>query len=475
MAPKPAYPPASDIGTALPEETKKWIPSNWKVTDADTKIFEGDAPVFPDVDETSLDLVFKTRAQQPKQKTSAASIPTSVEPKPPILVVLDDGKEKMQMQIRLKKFLKSCFTDFTDDGKQNVIDLDTVIASIGTMDITRFDRETIEKLSLLLPNDDAMFQAKKFRKDHPPKKDQPSKTTPQFPDKADYFLYNLCAVEDFEMKIDAMVFQVTYDRAANEIRTNLENIINQMTDLKTSIPLKNLMGLLLHISNLFRKRNKKLDDLTGIKLVALKKLYDVKNDSQQNTGTDTSLLHYLIALSENDKMMALKENDIEKPDMLDLKMDMSFLYSEFHEILKSIIALDKKTKTFGTACDIFKPVDGEININYNRLKFFHIRAESVFENPLTKIDPPGTSTPVQGTVLPVQGTVLPVPRKVSTLLDLLLLPTPSPPPPPGGIPAPPPPPPGGMPAPRPPPPPPGGLPRPPPPPPGGLGNPPPPL
>ena len=453
MAQAPAHPYASHNGAGPPEEYPKWNPSNWILAEVETKKFEGDAPVFPTVDSASLDKIFKSRAKQPTRQTSVALKPTSVALKPPItLEVFKDRRQNMGIQMRV--FLKEFFAD----KKETVIDLETVIAAIETMDVTRFNRETIESWLTLLPTDKAMEQAQKFRKD------QSSGTIPSFTDNIDYFVYKMCELSTFRIKVEAMVFQVTYDEEANEIRTKLKDIIDQMIDLKTSQPLKNLMGLLLHIGNLFRENYKKPNQI-GIKLETLKKLNEVRNNSQDGSGTDTSLLHYLIALTDNDTTT---------PNILDLKIDMSLLNSEFHDILRSIRALDAKTTLFGEACDLFKTVYPEKLEDCKRLQDFHTRAKSVFEKRLEQIFPPETSEPVRRTVLPVPG-------KVSTLLDLLNLPYDLKPSSNGistsrGAPPPPPPPPGGLRNPPPPPPPPGGLgnPPPPPPPPGGLGNPPPP-
>jgi len=237
-----------------------------------------------------------------------------------------------------------------------------------------------------------------------------------FNEKIDLFVYKLCGLPNFRNNVNAMHFQMNFGEKEKNIRTTLNNIRNQMTDLRESTRLKNVMALILHVGNLFQHDSGK-NDLDGIKLETLNELVGVRNDDKAD-GKNTSLLHFLIALTENEKATE---------DMMDLKLNMTSMGETFHSILSDINALKEQHVILGTICGVpevegnpVPDVEGDPVLKQEEvrqtLEEFYTKTKPAFEG---SFDPPiGPSVKVE----PPTAKLEPVSVRVTNLFDLLNIP-----------------------------------------------------
>lgn len=150
------------------------------------------------------------------------------------------------------------------------------------MDEKKFSESHLKQLLLYAPDSKELQKFKYFA-------DDVSKL-----DKADRFCYEMSKVSWYKQRLKALLFKARFADKVEEIKPDLEAVLDASQELRTSPKLKKILELVLKMGNYMNKGNTRIGSAAAFKIEYLNKLSNTKTSDNKST-----LLHFLVQTIES--------------------------------------------------------------------------------------------------------------------------------------------------------------------------------
>ncbi|KAJ1523491.1 hypothetical protein ONE63_001344 [Megalurothrips usitatus] len=194
-------------------------------------------------------------------------------PAQPVVVNLLDSKRSLAVNIFLKQFRSGS---------------DEVINAINTGDASKLGAERLHGLQRLLPDKTELELIRSHPKDGGPL------------GSAEQFILNLANVPCYPVRIEAMLQKEQLPASAQELKPQLQNVIDTCDQVINNASLKEFLALILQFGN-FLNAGSYAGNAAGFKLNTLPKLLDMRTNKPRVT-----CLHYVVEVSETQNKDMLK-------------------------------------------------------------------------------------------------------------------------------------------------------------------------
>ncbi|KAJ7382145.1 Delphilin [Desmophyllum pertusum] len=164
-----------------------------------------------------------------------------------------------------------------------------------SMDEKKFSESHLKQLLLYAPDSKELQKFKYFA-------DDVSKL-----DKADRFCYEMSKVSWYTKRLKALLFKARFADKVEEIKPDLESVLDASEELRKSPKLQKILELVLAMGNYMNKGNTRIASAAAFKIEYLNKLRNTKTSDNKST-----LLHFLVQSIES-----------KCPEVLNIKEELS--------------------------------------------------------------------------------------------------------------------------------------------------------
>jgi len=282
-------PPGSSVikTKSKPKPRRKklhWNPIDTKKLDKDSVWNQDDMNVELNLDLAEFDTLFVAQASPTEGKKKSVS--KTDKKKKTVQVV--DGKRGMNGGIALAR-IKIPHAD--------------IAKSIDNMDMKQLSIEQLQALAEFLPTKDEIMSLKRHVKNN-----NSEKEALEMVNECERFMYACCELVNPQQKIACMLYKMQFAARVEEIGEDFMLIEKACDDLRMSLRLKKLLGIILKIGNQLNSADgKNGGGVAGFTFASLTKLEEAKAYDKK-----TSILHYLVMLvRRNDQDLLKFKDDLE--------------------------------------------------------------------------------------------------------------------------------------------------------------------